>query len=256
MTNDKERIQTIEEERSSPMETDQPNVTHIKEPRAAKERQQMDQSPPPRAAAPIAPYPMGTPAATVSSPSPPSMGPCLFSPSAPQVEDYALDAAPIPSTLEQATLMMDKQDGSVPQDARPRTRSIARVERLVIPSSLEISDSEEEHFGQAHVGSFVPKPFGASPSVAATKKVTGTARRRLITTPSKSSNYSPARGVRTTRSTSARIPASSSKQKRTTSTYTPHISSAPRDGSEDEDSDSSGVGPPPLDECSSDCGDM
>ncbi len=187
----------------------------------AKERQHIDQSPPPRAAAPIAPYPVGTPAPTVSSPSPPSMGPCLFSLSAPQVEDYALDAAPIPSTLEQATLMMDKQDGSVPHDARPRTRSIARVERLVIPSSLEISDSEEEDFGQAHAAFFVPKPFGASPSVVATKKVTKTACRRLLTTPSKSSNYSPARGVHTTRSTSARTSTSSSKKKRTTSTYTP-----------------------------------
>ena len=113
-TNDKERIQTTEEESSSPMETDQHNVTNIKEPSAAKERQQMDQSPQPRAAAPIAPCPMGTPAATVSSPSPPSMGPCLFSPSAPQVEDYALDAVPIPSILVQETLMMDKQDGTVP----------------------------------------------------------------------------------------------------------------------------------------------
>jgi hypothetical protein len=182
---------------------------------------------------------------------------CLFSPSAPQVEDYALDAVPIPSILVQETLMMDKQDGSVPQDARPRTRSIARVERLVIPSSLEISDSEEEHFGQAHAGIFVPKPFGASPSVVATKKVTGTARRRLLPTPSKSSNYSPARGVRTTRSTSARISTSSSKKKRTTSTYTSHINSTPRDGSADEDSEaSSGDGPPRLTDCSSDCGDM
>ena len=216
----------------------------------------MDQSPPPRAAAPIAPYPMRTPEATVSSPPPPSMGPCLFSPSAPQVEDYALDVVSIPSNPEQETLMMDKQDGSEPQDARPRTRSIARVERLVIPSSLEISDSEEEHFGQAHAGIFVPKPFGASPSVAATKKVTGTARRRLLHTPSKSSNYSPARGVRITRSTSARTSTSSSKKERTTGTYLPHISSAPQDGSEDEDSDTSGAGPPTLEECSSDCGDM
>ena len=254
-TNDKERIQTIEEERSSPMETDQPNVTHIKEPSAAKERQQMDQSPPPRAAAPIAPCPMGTPAATVSSPSPPSMGPCLFSPSAPQVEDYALDAVPIPSILVQETLMMDKQDGSAPQDARPRTRSIARVERLVIPSSLEISDSEEEHFGQAHAGIFVPRPFGASTSVAAAKKVTRTARRRLLS-PSQSSNYSPARGVRTTRSTSARTSTSSSKEERSTSTYPPYINSAPQDGSEDEDSDTYGAGPPTLVESSSDCGDM
>jgi hypothetical protein len=103
----------------------------------------MDQSPPPLAAAPEATFPMGIPASTVSSPL--SMGPCLFSPSAPQVEDYALDAAPIRSNLEQATLMTDKQGGSGPCDVRPRTRSIARFERFVIPSSLDISDSEEEH---------------------------------------------------------------------------------------------------------------
>ena len=187
------------------------------------------------------------------------MGPCLFSPSAPQVEDYALDAVPIPSILVQETLMMDKQDGSAPQDARPRTRSIARVERLVIPSSLNISDVEEEHFGQAHAGYFVPKPFGASesPSVVANKKATGTVRRRILTTPSKNSHYSPARGVRTTRSTSARTSSSSSKKIRTTSTYTPHINSDQRDGSADEDSEASnGYGPQHLTDCSSDCGDM
>ena len=221
----------------------------------AKERQHMDQSPPPRAAAPVATFPMGIPASTLRSP--PATEPCLFSPSAPQVEDYALDAAPIPSNLEQATLMVDKQDGSGPQDVRPRTRSIARFERLVIPSSLDISDSEEEHFGQAHAGYFVPRPFGASPSVVATKKATGTARRRILTTPSKNSHYSPARGVRATRSTSARTSTSSSRKIRTTSTYTPHINSAPRDGSADEDSEaSSGDGPPRLTDCSSDCGDM
>ena len=219
----------------------------------ATERQHMHQSPPPLAAALVATFPTGILASTLSSP--PSMGPCLFSPSAPQVEDYALDAASIPSAIVQETLMMDKQDGSVPQDARPRTRSIARVERLVIPSSLEISDSEEEHFGQAHAGIFVPKPFGASPSVAAAKKVTRTARRRLLS-PSQSSNYSPARGVRTTRSTSARTSTSSSKEERSTSTYPPYINSAPQDGSEDEDSDTYGAGPPTLVESSSDCGDM
>jgi hypothetical protein len=103
----------------------------------------MEQSPPPFAPAPVATAPTGISASTVSSP--PSMAQCLFSPSAPQVQAYALDADPISSNLEQATLMTDKQDGSVPHDVRPRTRSIARVERLVIPSSLDISDSEEEH---------------------------------------------------------------------------------------------------------------
>ncbi len=62
---------------------------------------------------------------------------------------------------------------------------IARVERLVIPSSLDISDSEEEHDGQDHTSYFVLKLFGASKSVAATKKVTGTARRCIPFTPSK-----------------------------------------------------------------------
>jgi hypothetical protein len=221
----------------------------------AKERQHMDQSPPPRAAAPVATFPTGIPASTLRSP--PSTEPCLFSPSAPQVEDYALDAAPVSSNLEQVSLMMDKQDGSGPHDARPRTRSIARIERLVIPDSYNISDSEEEHFGQAHAGYFVPKPFGASSSVVATKMATGTARRRLLTTPSQTSHYSPARGVRATRPTSARTSTSSSKKERTTSTYTPHINSTPRDGSADEDSEaSSGDGPQRLTDCSSDCGDM
>jgi hypothetical protein len=221
----------------------------------ATERQHMDQSPLPLAAAPpVATFPMGIPASTVSSP---PLGPCLFSPSPPQVEDYALDAAPIQSNLEQATLMTDKQDGSGPRDVRPRTRSIARFERYVIPSSLDISDSEEEHYGQARAGYFVPRPFGASPSAVATKKVTGTARRRLLPTPSKNSHYSPARGVRTTRSTSARTSTSSSKKIRTISTYTPHINSDQRDGSADEDSEASnGDGPPRLTDCSSDCGHM
>jgi hypothetical protein len=125
--------------------------------------------------------------------------PCHFSPSAPQVENYALDVVPIPSNLEQATLMTDKQAGPAPRDVRPRTRSIARVERLVIPSSLDISDSEEEHDGQDRTSYFVPKPFGASQPVAATKKVNGTARRRIPFTPSKISNYSPNRIVRYTR---------------------------------------------------------
>jgi hypothetical protein len=67
--------------------------------------------------------------------------------------------------------MMDKQDGSVPHDVRPRTRSIARVERLVIPSSLDISDSEEEHAGQDRASYFVPKPFGASQSVVQPRRL-------------------------------------------------------------------------------------
>ncbi len=93
------------------MANDQSTVTSIRinEPRMAKERQYMEQSPPPFSAAPVATAPLCIPASTVSSP--PSMVQCLFSPSAPQVEDYALDAAPlaIPSNLQQATLMSGKQ---------------------------------------------------------------------------------------------------------------------------------------------------
>jgi hypothetical protein len=116
MPNDKVRIQTIMEERSTAqynmMAIDQSTVICIKEPRMAKERQYMEQSPPPFATAPVATAPTRIPASTVSSL--PSMVQCIFSPSAPQVEDYALDAAPIPSNLARATLMTDKQDGSVP----------------------------------------------------------------------------------------------------------------------------------------------
>jgi hypothetical protein len=261
MPNDKVRIQTIMEERStaqySMMAIDQSTVIRIKEPRMAKERQYMEQSQQPFAAAQVATAPTGIPASTVSSP--PLMAQCLFSPSAPQVEDYALDAAPISSNFERATLMTDKQDGSVPHDVRPRTRSIARVERLRIPSSLDISYSEEEHAGQDHTSYFVPKPFGAlaSQSVVATKKVTGTARCRILSTLSKNSNYSPAWIVRNTRSTSAMTSTSSSKKIQTTSTYTPHINSAPRNRSANEDREASScVGPPQLIECSSDEGDM
>ena len=52
MPNEKVRIQTIMEERStaqySMMAIDQSGVIRIKEPRMAKERQHMDQSPPPQ----------------------------------------------------------------------------------------------------------------------------------------------------------------------------------------------------------------
>ena len=58
MPNDKVRIQTIMEERStaqySMMAIDQSTVIHIKEPRMAKERQYMEQSPPPFAPAQVA----------------------------------------------------------------------------------------------------------------------------------------------------------------------------------------------------------
>ncbi len=134
-----------------------------------KERQYMEQSPPPTAAAPVVTAPLSIPESVVSPTLQPTM-PCLFSPSAPQVEDYALVAVPIPSILEQATLMPEEQAGPAPRDVQPRTRSIARVERLVIPSSLDISDSEEEHDRQDCTSYFVPKPFGAPKSVAATKK--------------------------------------------------------------------------------------
>jgi hypothetical protein len=182
---------------------------------------------------------------------------CLFSPSAPQVENYALDAVSIPSNVGQETLMLEKQAGPAPRDVRPRTRSIASVERLVIPSSLEISDSEEEHDRQDRTSYFVLKPFGASKSVAATKKVTGTARRRIPFTPSKIQNYSSDRIVRYTGSTSAMTPASSSKKPRTTSTPPSQINLAPRIGSANEDDDDSSVdGPPELISSSEDNGDM
>ena len=83
-----------------------------------------------------------------------------------------LDVVSIPSNLKQETLMLEKQAGLASRELRQRTRSIARVERLVIPSSLDISDSEEEHVGQDRARFFVPTPFGASKSVAATKRVT------------------------------------------------------------------------------------
>ena len=117
MPNYKVRIQTIMEERSTMqcnmMDMDQSTVTRIKEPRMAKERQYMEKSPPPLAAAPAATAPTGIPASTVSSP--PSMAQCLFSPSAPQVEDYALDAVPVPSNLEQgsASNLDDGQAGRI-----------------------------------------------------------------------------------------------------------------------------------------------
>jgi hypothetical protein len=91
---------------------------------------------------------------------------CSPSPCAPQVENYALDAISIPRNLEQETLMPEKQAWPAPQVERPRTRSITRVKRLVIPSSLEIS--EEEH-GQDRTSYFVPTPFGASKSCGSSK---------------------------------------------------------------------------------------
>ncbi len=115
----------------------------------------MEQSSPPPAAAPVLTAPLSIPE-SVAPPTPPPTIPCLFSPSAPQVEHYALDAVPIPSNLEQETLMPEKQAGPAPRDVRPRTRSIASVKRLVIPSSFEISDSEEEHNGQVSTSYFVP----------------------------------------------------------------------------------------------------
>jgi hypothetical protein len=148
LPNDQARIQTIMEGCStaeySMMANDQSAVasTRTKEPRTDKGRQYMEQSPPPAAAALVVTAPLSIQVSVVSQTPPPTM-PCLFSPSAPQVEDYALDAVPIPSNLEQATLMSEKQPevGPAPRDVRPRTRSTTRVERLVIPSSLHISDS-------------------------------------------------------------------------------------------------------------------
>ena len=173
----------------------------------------------------------------------------------------------LPSKHEQATLMQRKQAGPALRDVRPRTRSIARGERLVIPSSLDISDSEEEHDGQDHTSYFVPKSFGlgAPKSVAATEKVTGTARHRIPFAPKNISNrdYSSDRILLSAIyrihfcDDSQMTPTSSSKKPRITSTNPSQINSAPRNGSANEDSDvSSGVGPPELISCSSDDADM
>ncbi len=70
MPNDKVRIQTIMEERSTAqysmnrcmMAIDQSTVIRIKEPRMAKERQYMEQSPPPFAPVQVATAPTGIPA--------------------------------------------------------------------------------------------------------------------------------------------------------------------------------------------------
>ncbi len=137
-----------------------------------------------------------------------------------------------------------------------RAAGIARVERLVIPRPLDISDSEEEHDGQDRTGYFVPKPFGAPKSVAATKKVTGTARRRIPFTPSKIQKLF-------VRSDSAiyqihfcddsRVELEEAKD----NTPPSQINSAPRIGSANEESDaSSGDGPPELISFSADDGDM
>ncbi len=89
---DQARIQTIMEGRStaqySMMANDQSTVTsiRIKEPRMGKGRQYMEQSPPPAAAAPVATAPLSI-QVLIMSPTPAPTMPCLFSPSAPQVED-------------------------------------------------------------------------------------------------------------------------------------------------------------------------
>jgi hypothetical protein len=212
-----------------------------------KGRQYMEQIPPAAAAAPVVTTPLRIPESVVSPTPPPTM-PCLFSPSAPQVEDYALDAVPIPSNLEQATLMPEKQAGPAPRDVRPRTRSIARVECLVIPSSFDISDSEEEHDGQDRTSYFVPKQFGASKSVAATKKVTGTAQQDpKLFVRSNSAIYQIhfcADCVELEEAKDYQHPPS-------------QINSALRIGSANEDSDASYVdGPPELISSSADDGDM
>jgi hypothetical protein len=130
--------------------SDQPVVTstHTKEPREDKGRQYMEQSPP-QAAAATAWTGQYMPALSipesVAPPTPSPTMPCLLSPCAPQVENYALVAVSIPSNLEQETLMPGKQAGPATRVERPQTRRIARVERLIIPSSLEISDSKEKH---------------------------------------------------------------------------------------------------------------
>ncbi len=108
LPNDQARIQTIMEGRStaecSMMANDQSAVASIrtKEPRMDKGRQYMEQSLPPPAAAQVVTAPLSI-SVSVVSPTPPPTMLYLFLPSAPQVEDYALEVVPIPSNLEQAT---------------------------------------------------------------------------------------------------------------------------------------------------------
>ena len=64
-------------------------------------------------------------------------------PSAPQVE-HNVDSAGV--TVQELSILQP-QDGAkehVPPSVRPRTRSIARFEGLVIPEPRDISDSEED----------------------------------------------------------------------------------------------------------------
>ncbi len=132
------------------MAIDRQAVTSIctKEPWEDKGQQCMEQSPPPVAADTVwtARYmPLFSIPESVVPPTLPTTIQCSPSPCAQQVQNYALDAVSIPRNLKQETLMLEKQAWPAPRVERPRTRSIARVKRLVrvIPSSLEIS--KEEH---------------------------------------------------------------------------------------------------------------
>ena len=214
----------------------------------------MTQSSPPAAASPWKEYQPQTPKCRMRSPSP-----C-----APQVENYALDAIPIPSELKQGSVMMELNESAlqaeqlvyvsmeelttpVPMVTRPRTRSVARSERFVIPTSLELSDSDNEENGQVRTIRFTKIPFGAPRSVVEmAKKVAGLGlTSRLVPLAFRNINTKSAeRIVRCTRSTPALTTTTRSKKQRTTRITPPP---APKLGDDDEDSDaSSGRGPPEL----------
>ena len=223
---------------------------------------------------PLAAYPWtgsqpATPECTVRSPlvSPSRMVSLsrLPSPSAPQVENYALDVVPIQDKPEQAPIITELLEPETQAEqvedthlepslstvhvVRPRTRSVARVERLVIPTSLDLSDSEEEDV-QIRIPPFTKKPFGSSKSAAAAvKKATDAMNRRIALALKNITNKPAERIVRSTRSSSAVTTTTRSKKQRTSSVSLP----TPRLGNDDEDSDaSSGRGPPDLISASSD----
>ena len=123
------------------------------------------------------------------------------------------------------------------------------MERLVIPTSLDLSDSEEEDV-QIRIPPFTKKPFGSSKSAAAAvKKATDAMNRRIALALKNITNKPAERIVRSTRSSSAVTTTTRSKKQRTSSVSLP----TPRLGNDDEDSDaSSGRGPPDLISASSD----
>jgi len=252
----------------------QEEVVHLSndQDRIQVQRIQMTGTPPPAAACPWMDYQPQTPECQVRSPLATPMR--YPSPCAPQVENYALDAIPNPSKLEQGPVMMELQElqhqteqlvqapmekltTPVPRVTRPRTRSVARSERFVIPTSLELSDSDNEKNGQARTISFTKIPFGAPRSmVDMAKKVAGLApTSQRVPLATKNINATSAEPIiRCNRSTPALTTTTRSKKQRTTRITPPP---APKLGDDDEDSDaSSGRGPPELISTSSENDDV